>query len=363
MPENQTDLIIIEPNLRSPSGHYADFVRSLGSCAEPGQIAVYADPAADQMLATMSGIRVSLQPPRVGERLAEWRTIFRLITDQQPFLVLTADARHAAALSLAAKVTNKPPHSAMLFFHRTPTTPRDRLLLPLTEPAKAYAHAVTPTEEVAHWLRTNGWQRVSCIPYPVLTEHPPPTPSPFRHLLMAGAARINKGLDIVANMSVQWTQQGREIPLLVQVSTKHVGRHGRREAGAVATLLESGYKGLQADESAPDRTEYLARFKGALVLAPYAREQFASQVSGVVLDALLHGAPVIATSGTWPGAQIERFGAGLTIAERTPDALSDAIDRILADWDNYAARACEAGSTLAEEHHPSRLLTALLHIP
>lgn len=360
---NHQEIVLLEPNLRSPSGHYADFVRAVGSCAKQGQIAVYADPAADEMLAAMPGITVSKQSPRVGERLAEWRTLFRLVASQQPFLVLTADARHAAALSVAAKACNKSLRNARLFFHRTPTTPRDRLLLPLTEPAKAYAHAITPTEEVANWLRSNGWQRVSCIPYPVLTEHAPPSPAPFRHLLMAGAARINKGLDIVADMAVQWADQNREIPLLVQVSTKHAGRHGRREAGVVETLLNSGYRGLRADESAPERSEYLERFTGALVLAPYAREQFASQVSGVVLDALLHGAPVIATKGTWPGAQVERFGAGLTIAERTPEALSAAIDQIQAGWESYTEKACHAARILADEHRPIHLLNALLAAP
>jgi glycosyltransferase involved in cell wall biosynthesis len=173
---------------------------------------------------------------------------------------------------------------------------------------------------------------------------------------MAGAARLNKGLDLVAALAVRWAGEGRAIPLLVQVSKKHVARHGRREGAVVEALLSSGYRGLRAEETAPERAEYLARLRGALVLAPYAREQFASQVSGVVLDALLHGAPVVTTAGTWPGAQVERFGAGVTIGERTPAALSAAIDAVLADWPAFAARACEAARTLAAEHDPRHLL-------
>lgn len=201
---------------------------------------------------------------------------------------------------------------------------------------------------------------MECVPYPALGAPVPPRPVPFSHLLMAGAARLNKGLDLVSALAVRWAGEGRTIPLQVQVSKKHATRHGRREGTVVEALLSSGYRGLRADGTAPDRADYIGRFRGALVLAPYAREQFASQVSGVVLDALLHGAPVIATRGTWSGAQVERFGAGVTMEERTAVALSTAIDRVLADWPAYASRACEAAPILAAEHDPRHLLERIV---
>ena len=352
-------LLIIEPNLRSPSGHYADFVRAVGSCTVNVELEVFAHPEADDMLTKMPGVRISTAKPRVGERLAEWNTIFRTVREKQSFLVLTADGRHAAAVSFAAARTGSTPDNARLFFHRPPTTMRDKCFLPFAGLARTHALAITPTEMVADALRASGWQRVICVPYPVLAEKTLPEPVPFSHLLMAGAARLNKGLDIIAGLAVQWASEKRTIPLLVQVSKKHTAKHGHRESACVETLLSSGYAKLVTDEIPPGRSEYLKRFTGALVLAPYAREQFASQVSGIVLDALLHGAPVIATKGTWPGDQVERFGAGVTISERTPVALADAIDKVLADWPTYAAKACSAAQTLAQEHDPRHLLEIL----
>jgi glycosyltransferase involved in cell wall biosynthesis len=170
---------------------------------------------------------------------------------------------------------------------------------------------------------------------------------------------MNKGLDLIATLAVRWAREGRTTPMFVQVSKKHAERHGRREVALVETLLTSGYRGLVVDELAPDRDRYTARFSGALVLAPYERERFADAVSGVVLDALLHGAPVIATRGTWPGSQVERFGAGITIEERTPEALSAAIDEVLTEWPAFAARACAAGRVLAHEHDPRHLLALI----
>lgn len=347
-------LLIIEPNLRNPSGHYAEFVRAAGTCGEV--IEVYAHPDADEMLLEMPGVKICTTEPRTGQPLAEWRTIARSVRDETPFLVLTADGRHSAAVAISAAFHSNKPEMASLFFHRAPSTLRDKLLLPFAALAKKYALAIAPTEHVAESLRTTGWRRVVCVPYPAIGAQVPPQPVPFSHLLMAGAARLNKGLDIITEVAVQWAKEERTIPLFVQVSKKHAAKHGHREAGVVETLLSSGYAGLVTDETPPGRSEYLKRFTGALVLAPYDLERFANHVSGVVLDALLHGAPAIATRGTWAGEQIERFGAGETISERTPAALIAAIDKVMTDWQAYASNACSAAQILAHEHDPRHLL-------
>ncbi|HIJ88079.1 MAG TPA: hypothetical protein HPP97_10440 [Desulfuromonadales bacterium] len=352
-------ILIIEPNLRNPSGHYAEFVRAVGTRAGDTVLEVYAHPEADAMLREMPGVQVCTNAPRTGQSLAEWRTIARAVKNDNTFLVLTSDGRHSAAVAIAAAVNSSNPDKACLFFHRAPTTVRDRFFLPFAGRAKEHALAIAPTAIVAAALRASGWQRVVCVPYPALGAAAPPHPVPLSHLLMAGAARLNKGLDIISELAIQWAQEGRTTPLFVQVSKKHAAKHGHREAGVVESLLASGYTGLVTDETPPGRPEYLKRFTGALVLAPYAREQFASQVSGIVLDALLHGAPVIATRGTWPGDQVERFDAGITITERTPAALIAAIDTVIADWPTYAANACAAAQILAQEHDPRHLLDVI----
>jgi glycosyltransferase involved in cell wall biosynthesis len=83
------------------------------------------------------------------------------------------------------------------------------------------------------------------------------------------------------------------------------------------------------------------------VLAPYERAKFANGVSGVVLDALLHGAPVVATSGTWAGDVVDRFDAGIVLRDRTAAQLADAVERILGRWDRYAQNAAKASEALA----------------
>jgi len=352
-------LLIIEPNLRTLGGHYAEFVRALGMRAEGLPIDVFAHPDADGLLGEMPGVSPCRDGLRSVAPLTEWRMIRRAVAGENPFLVLTADGRHAAAVSLAAALTGRTPDNARLYFHWIPSGLQDTVLHRLSTSTRKHAVAVVPTEAIAQALREAGWRRVTQAPYPAIGPVDPPTPLPFARVLVAGAARANKGLDLVVGLAERWAREGRSIPLQVQASTKHALRHGRREVALVEALLASGYGGLMADDRAPERAEYSARFRGSLVLAPYERERFAHAVSGVVLDALLNGAPVVATRGTWPGSQVERFGAGVTIGERTPEALSDAIDTVLADWSAYAERACLAAITLAREHDPRHLLARI----
>lgn len=57
--------------------------------------------------------------------------------------------------------------------------------------------------------------------------------------------------------------------------------------------------------------------------------------------------------------QVERFGAGITIEDRTVGTLEMAIDSVLGDWDTFSARACEASRVLAREHDPIHIVKLL----
>ncbi len=349
-------LLVIEPNLRKPSGHYAEFVRALGAVSDGATVEVIAHPEADPMLGLIHGVHVCTDEPRIGSVGAEWRAIMRAVRENTSFLVLTADGRHAMAVSAAAILARKAPSHARLYFHWIPKGVRDPLFMKMSSIAREHALALAPTPAIADALRGLGWRNVECVPYPMLSPDLPPEPAPFSHVMMAGASRANKGLDLVVALAERWESEERSTPLFVQSSMKHALRHGRREAMLIQSLAASGYRGLKTDDQPPERAEYIKRFNGALVLAPYERDHFSNAVSGVVLDALLHGAPVIATRGTWPGSQVERFDAGVTIGERTIDELCIAIDRVLQNWSVYATRACAAARILAREHDPHNLL-------
>ncbi len=354
-------MTIVEPKLRGPSGHYAEFVRAVAARGdgELSEIRVVADRRAGGFLATLGGaVPVVAAAPAAGT-LAELAAIGASLRSGARTLVLTANASHALAADWLSFAGADALSRLSLFVHWPLSKPSARLALALGARTRRHALFLAPTRGVRDMLAAAGCARVAQVAYPATRTAGTPLRAPFRHLLMAGAARINKGLDLVAELAERLAREGRDMPLLVQVSPKHVDRHGSREDAVVSRLLAAGYRGLVADPKAPDRGEYAERFIGSLVLAPYERAKFADGVSGVVLDALLHGAPCIATAGTWAGDVVARFGAGVVIRERTADELAAAIDAILARWDHFAARAAEASDALAAEHDP-RLVARLL---
>ena len=354
-------LRVIEPNLIGPSGHYAEFVRALASRADGSftKIEVVASPRAAGFLESLSGEVPVVPIVMPSGVLAETRAIRASLNEGRQTLVLTASASHVLLAEITCTFDPKLLNHLSFFVHWPLAKPSERLGLALGRRARANASFIVPTRGVRDALRAADCEHVTQVAYPATRALGAPMRTPFRHLLMAGAARINKGLDVVAELAeILAREQGstdRAWPLLVQVSPKHIDRHGSREDATVARLLAAKYSGLVADPSAPDRSAYADRFRGALVLAPYERAKFANGVSGVVLDALLHGAPVVATEGTWAGDVVARFDAGIAIRERTGAQLSTAVARILARWDRYAQNAAVASEALAREHDPRGL--------
>ncbi len=354
-------LTIIEPKLRGPSGHYAEFVRAVAARADGvfPAIEVVADPRAASYLGTLSGAVPVRATRGTRGRLGEARAIAASLAAERTTLVMTANASHVPLAEAIAIGRGARLDRLALLYHWPLVRASDRVQFALGAGVRRRALFLATTRGVGEMLSRMGCRQVEVIAYPATRAAAAPMRAPFRHLLMAGAARINKGLDLVAGLAETFAAERRSLPLLVQVSPKHVDRHGSREDSVVARLLAARYAGLVADPKAPERDEYAARFTGALVLAPYDPAKFADSVSGIVLDALLHGAPVVTSAGTWSAAVVERFGAGIVLPTLSSAALAAAIDAILEGWDAYAARAAEASAVLADEHDPRRLAMRL----
>jgi glycosyltransferase involved in cell wall biosynthesis len=176
---------------------------------------------------------------------------------------------------------------------------------------------------------------------------------------MAGALRFNKGLAVLAELVERWSRRGAEIPLLLQASTKHANRHGSREAPLLRRIEAAAYRPLREQSGSLDRDRYLANFRGAITLAAYEPATFAGQVSGVAIDALMSGSPIVASEGTEPARLVEEFGAGVVVPFGDAEALDHAIEAMLRDRHRFFAEARAAGEILARRHDPSRLARML----
>lgn len=353
-------LRILEPNLVGNAGHYAEFARALAERCTPRFDRLEVHGGAGMHRVRLLDHELITAVPSCAET-SESRVLRRLSADcQTPLLILTAKARHTFELELLHLGLRHDPAHITLCFHWQEAGTLQRIAMSLARSVRRKATALAVTATTAAFLRCGGWRNVVQIAYPARAPSALPDllPVPTR-LLVAGTARLNKGIHLIAQLADRYSQSQPEIPMLVQTTGKRAGRHGAAEHAPLEQLGQCAWRGLHLDASAPNRDEYARRFSGALVLTPYDPVHFRDNVSGIALDALLHGAPIIATAGTWPARLIERFGCGVCMKTWDAECLQKSIQQAVRQWTDISEAAHHAAVALAAEHDPRHVIDAI----
>jgi hypothetical protein len=101
---------------------------------------------------------------------------------------------------------------------------------------------------------------------------------------------------------------------------------------------------------------------------PYDARHYFSRCSGVLIEALGAGIPVIAPANCWMGAQIARVMASNAAASdvppglvaNSPDEIPPLVRRIVDDYDRYRAAAAKFAVGWTRWHHPTRVIAEML---
>lgn len=96
------------------------------------------------------------------------------------------------------------------------------------------------------------------------------------------------------------------------------------------------------------------------VLLPYWRSIYRSRTSGVFVEALAAGKPVIVTEDTWMGDQLKCFGGGLLCRDRDPVDLAEKIWELGSHYESCAQRAADTRERWCKKHNPEALMDSLL---
>lgn len=132
----------------------------------------------------------------------------------------------------------------------------------------------------------------------------------------------------------------------------------RPELSRVAERLEAqGVRVVRGHLTDEQFAELVASADVALI--PYRVSPFRTRTSGVTVDALLAGKPVVAVRGTWAGDLVDRHGAGLTYPEGNAAEMEAALFKVIAHLDAYRRRVAEIRSDVQTEHAPERLFEFL----
>ena len=352
-------LHLIEPTLAEEVGHCHALVLALAQAAPAGcDLQVW---AARSFGSAWSGPgRLHAHFSRRWRRLQAYALYRRLLREPGRLLITTAGTTDLLLAACAAPGRIEP-GKCHAFVHWLNTRESKRRLLERLARRQPHLQILAPTDSVARFFVDCGFD-AAAVPYPLAvdTHAAAPQASGFRHLLVAGGARLDKGFDCIVELAELMVQRGLDWPLTVQISREQ--RHHDDDALTrwIERLRACALPHLTLREDTLTPSGYRQLFPGAVVLQPYRPDLFTDRVSGVTLDALGAGAPVIASAQTWMARLVQRFDAGVVLSERTPHALAAAIERVLAAHAAYAQRALQASAHVRAEHSAAPLMAQVL---
>jgi hypothetical protein len=248
-----------------------------------------------------------------------------------------------------------------LYVHQLRLNPRKEAAMRRLAVQQPNLMFICTTGEIEKTVRQCGFHNTMVVlPLPAQSTYGGATePSPrFRHVLVAGAARSDKGFGTAVDFIRYLAAARATVPVSIQTSGDHYGRYDEATQAALARLKDLHYSRLTMLPDTLTRPDYVNLFRGAICLQPYDRTEYANKLSGITLDAFTVGAPVVTLSRTWMAKMVEQFDAGLTVEEPTSEALFRAVEAVRDKYEHYSANAAQAGRSLTNQNQ----WTPLMHM-
>jgi FkbM family methyltransferase len=157
------------------------------------------------------------------------------------------------------------------------------------------------------------------------------TPWPLR-VVFPGLATDGKGFERSLT-----TAERLAADTSLQVAIRYRPRPGggTPHAAAVASLPAS----VEVVHGDLDDQAFRGLFSSRhLSVLPYNPAAFANRTSGLLIDSIYHGLPVVAVRGTWLGDVVERYGCGVVAADDSPERLVRAVDEAVATYPTLVGR-------------------------
>jgi glycosyltransferase involved in cell wall biosynthesis len=353
-------LQIVEPTLVDATGHCFSFLHSLCSAAGDYPITIWGGRGAT--LSLPGDVVVKRYFWRRIRRVQAWWLYRALLRRPGRIFVSTAGRSDLLLLDLASRDPIAP-GKVHLYVHWIRASPSKKRQLARLAARQPEIGILAPTETVCATFRAAGFGNVRLVPYPVAPTVAASTNDSvpaFRHVLYAGAARSDKGFAKVVAFVELLAKRKQSIAVRLQTSAQHYDKMDKSVIDGIERLRAIAYPLLGRYDSTLSSADYGELFGGAICLQPYSRLDFADRISGITLDALRHGCPIVAPSGTWMARVAEEFGAGVVVEDTTPDLLLDAVNKLMAHYADYHRRALAAGRELGKRHDARLLFRAII---
>lgn len=352
---------IIEPTLVSDAGHCSIVVQSLCAAGEGLRFCVWVGREARLGWTKNSNVEIRPYFSRRFRRVQAAWLYWRLLRGGARLVITTAGRTDLVLLNLVGPKPI-PPGRVFLYVHQLRLNPRKEAAMRRYAVGQPNLMFLCTTGEIEKTVRHCGFHNTMVVlPLPAQSTYGgtmEPLPR-FRHVLVAGAARSDKGFSTAVDFVSYLAAEGATVPVSIQTSGDHYGRYDEATQAALARLKDLQYSQLTMLPDTLTRSDYVNLFRGAICLQPYDRTEYANKLSGITLDAFTVGAPIVTLSRTWMAKMVEQFDAGLVVEEPTSDALYRAIEAVRDKYEHYSVNAAQAGRSLKNQNQWASLINML----
>ena len=179
---------------------------------------------------------------------------------------------------------------------------------------------------------------------------------PFR-VLFPGTPRDGKGFDSTLATASRLADDGSIRPLLRDhpPASRANAKAGEPQAqtgnGDGLTLADRLPPNVDVFRGALDNESFLDLFRQSHIsVLPYEPAAFAMRTSGLLIDSLYHGLPLVVPRGTWLADIVEDHACGVVVGENSPDQLADAVHEVTRNYPELATKARSAARAYFAEN-------------
>lgn len=357
------ELHIIEPTLTDQAGHCHSYVQSL-ICANGAfkyTLHIWLDRRGRHLYSKYSNELCQLHPYFLYQlrKIQKFFCLRSLIRANKTIFIPTAGRIDLVHLNSILK-GKKYPGKVFLHFHQFKTSDKKINLLKKVAHCHPEFIVMAPTADLISIFQESGFcnsVQVPCPGYPPLLQNR--TVSSFKKVIYAGAARSDKGFPEVVCFLEYLSQMEKNTVFEIQASPPSSGQYDKKSKMALFRLKNLHLAKLIVHESTLDQKEYQKLFTGAICLLIYDLESYRNKFSGVALDALYAGCPLITISGAWIGEVTQQFKAGVALTDCSPPSIYEALVKIRQNYTKFHENAREAGEILMEQHDPENTFTII----
>ncbi len=341
---------IIEPTLADQTGHCYSFIASFCRSSNGSPLCLWADRNADVNFRENS-VQVRKHFSNKLRRFQSYFLYKYLLGRPGKIFISTAGFTDLLLMKWASRGI-VPKGKVYFYFHWMNASDRKRDFLVRLARKQPNLVIMGPTPSALEIFSEAGFENVHVVPYPIsgLVHNPQAGHDQFSGVLYAGAARQDKGISRVVDLVEHLSNAKLKIPVKLQNSPDHRGRYDDSTRADIERLEKINYPALQLFPATLDSDEYANLFAGAICIQLYNAADFADRISGVTLDALSAGSPIVTTAGTWIARTVKRFDAGLVVDSTDPEKILASIQEIIADYAKYNENAYKAGLVLQQEN-------------